>query len=76
MSDKKAGQNRERVRRFYERHGEVVRAGMVWPRDLLKRVDKAAARLGVSRRAWILDVCQKALAKVEKRKGREPGGGK
>ncbi|MDA8205436.1 MAG: hypothetical protein M0Z36_05155 [Thermaerobacter sp.] len=65
--EKKRLQNRERVHRFFEKHGEVARVGMVWPRALLKRIDEAAARLGVSRRAWILGACEKALAKVEKK---------
>lgn len=65
--DKKAEQNRERVRRFFEVHGEVTRVGMVWPRALLTRIDEVATRLGVSRRAWIVGVCEKALTRLERK---------
>lgn len=63
----------ESVKKYFATHrDEIKHVGMTWPRTLLKRIDEAAARLGVSRRAWILGACEKALAKVERKSAISP----
>ena len=58
----------ESVKRYFAAHrDEIKHVGMTWPLALIRRIDEIAAAAGTSRRAWILDVCQKALAKVEKK---------
>lgn len=64
----KKRRNLEAVRRYFRRHkGELQHIGMTWPLALIRRIDEIAAAAGTSRRAWILGVCEKALAKVEKK---------
>ncbi len=72
-AEKKRRLHLESVKRYFEAHkGELKHVGMTWPVALINRIDEAAARLGTSRRAWVLAACEKALAKVEKKTPNSP----
>lgn len=71
-AEKKRKRHLEAVQRYFEVHrGELKHIGMTWPIRLLERVDEAAVGAGLSRRAWILGVCEKELARLIKRRRRK-----
>ena len=68
-AEKKRVRHLESVKRYFLVHrGEIKHVGMTWPIALLKRIDEAAAVKGVSRRAWLLELCEKELARLQKKK--------
>jgi hypothetical protein len=71
-TEKKRRQNLEAVKKYFQaRRGEIKHIGMTWPIPLIKKIDEAAARAGVSRRAWVVDVCERELARLAKSRKRK-----
>jgi hypothetical protein len=57
----------ESVKKYFAAHrGEIKHVGMTWPVALLKSIDEAAAVAGVSRRAWLLALCERELTRLRK----------
>lgn len=72
--EKKRVRHLEAVQRYFQAHkGELKHVGMTWPIALLERVDEAAQAAGISRRAWILAVCEKELGRLAKGRKRKSG---
>ena len=70
-AEKKRLAHLEAVQRYFETHkSELKHTGMTWPIPLIKRIDEAAAKAGVSRRAWILGVCEAELTRLAKSRKR------
>jgi macrodomain Ter protein organizer (MatP/YcbG family) len=62
---KKALQNRARVARFYERHGDLKKISVVMPISLWARIGKAAERAGVSRTQFVIQACREKMKRKE-----------
>lgn len=73
-AEKKRLRHLEAVQRYFQAHkGELKHIGMTWPIPLLKKIDEAAVAAGVSRRAWLLALCEREIARLEKRRKRKSG---
>ena len=56
------------MNRYYLLHkAEIVKVGMDWSADLLIRIDEAAAHAGLSRQAWLSQLCEKELKRLQKK---------
>ncbi|MHB1608431.1 MAG: hypothetical protein ACYCXX_07295 [Acidiferrobacter thiooxydans] len=67
-AEKKRLRHLESVKKYFAMHrGEIKHVGMTWPIVLLKRIDEAAAVAGVSRRAWLLALCERELTRLQKK---------
>ena len=70
-TERKRLRHLEAVKKYFAAHkDEIKNVGMTWPVKLLKRIDEAAARAGVSRQAWVFQTCEEALEKLAKSRKR------
>ena len=70
--ERRRAQNLVAVKKYFQTHkGEIKHVATTWPIPLLRKIDEAAAKAGVSRRAWLVATCERELARLAKSRKRK-----